>query len=204
MLFLIICFNKKEPAAATTDINSTLFESSKILTQEQGVSLQNLINFSNTTEFTLIYQASRDGFTLNDFHFNCDNFSNTLLIIQTNQTSNIFGFFTTQNWEETDQMWQYDKDAFLFSLINQFDTSVKMNILNPANALRVYSNELDIGLELLINDEFNTSLNYGWSRSDSNSFELPSFLNNSGYLLINTYSSGFYAYEIEVYQVDGK
>ena len=87
------------------------------MTQEQGVSLQNLINFSNTTEFTLIYQASRDGFTLNDFHSNCDNISNTLLIIQTNETANIFEFFTTQNWEETDQMWQYDKDSFLFSLI---------------------------------------------------------------------------------------
>lgn len=161
------------------------------------------MNFSNTTKFSLIYQASRDGFKINDVHSKCDGILNTLMIVQTNKTSHLFGFFTTKNWGETSQLWQYDKNAFLFSLVNQFNTSYKMNVINPELALRVYPNELDIGLEILINDEFNTNLNYGWS-GVGNSFELPNFLNDTGYMLINTYSSGFYAYEIEVYEVDGK
>jgi hypothetical protein len=179
-----------------------IFQGSKILSQVQSISLQNLIKFSTTTQFSLIYQASRDGFTLNNFHTICDSISNTLMIIKTSYTNNVFGFFTTKNWDGTSGLWQYDKDAFLFSFINQFDVAFKMNVSNPEYALRVYPTELNIGYELLINDEFNMNLNYGWTSGPGQSYQLPEFVNNSGYLLISNQSSSFYVSELEVYQVD--
>ena len=123
------------------------------------------------------------------------------MLINTLNSNNVFGFFTTKIWGDTSQMWQYDKDAFLFSFINSFNKPIKMNVLNPEHALRVYPTELDIGYEVLINDEFSTSLNYGWS-SPGQSYELPDFVNNSGYFLISNQSSSFFISELEVYQVD--
>jgi len=122
------------------------------------------------------------------------------MIIQTN-TSYILGFFTTKDWAGANQFWQYDKDAFVFSFVNHFSMPVKMNVLVPEFALRGNPSELNVGYELLINDQFNRNLNYGWS-GPGNSYELPNFVNESAYLLID--SSGFFASEIEVYEVDGK
>jgi len=46
--------------------NSTIFQNSTFLTQEESVSLKQILNFTNSnTSFSLIYQASRDGFGLN-------------------------------------------------------------------------------------------------------------------------------------------
>lgn len=78
-----------------------------------------------------------------------------------------------------------------------------MKVIQPENAIWGDSLQLNIGHEVVINDGFNSNLNYGWS-GPGNSYELPSFVNNVGYSLISTSSSGFYASEIEVYQVDGK
>jgi hypothetical protein len=182
------------------ETDSIIFQNSNILTQKQSVSLQKLLNFSKSINYTLIYQASRDGFGISDFYSVCSGIFNTLMIIQTN-TSYILGFFTTKDWAGANQFWQYDKDAFVFSFVNHFSMPVKMNVLVPEFALRGNPSELNVGYELLINDQFNRNLNYGWS-GPGNSYELPNFVNESAYLLID--SSGFFASEIEVYEVDGK
>ena len=181
--------------------NSIIFQGSEIVTQKQSVSLQSLLNFSSNTNYSLIYQASSDGYKISDFHTKCDTISNTLTVVNTN-SSYVFGFFTTKDWGAS-QMWQSDKEAFLFSLMNRFDNPIKMKILNTEYALRGSPSELNIGFEILIFDDFNVNLNYGWS-SSGNSYELPSFVNGSGYLLIDADSSGFFSSEIEVYEVDGE
>ena len=78
-----------------------------------------------------------------------------------------------------------------------------MSILQPDFALWGDAFQLNIGNEIVINDDFNTNLNYGWSGS-GNSYELPGFVDDRGFLLINARSSGFFAFEIELYEVDGK
>jgi len=124
------------------------------------------------------------------------------MLIKTAVNNNVFGFFTTKNWgTESNEQWQYDPNAFLFSFVNQFNISIKMNVSNPEYALRVYPTELYIGYEILINDEFSNNLNYGWS-GPGQSYQLPDFVNNSGYFLISNQSSSFYISELEVYQVD--
>jgi hypothetical protein len=124
------------------------------------------------------------------------------MLIKTAVNNNVFGFFTTKNWgTESNEQWQYDPNAFIFSFVNQFNISIKMNVSNPEYALRVYPTELFIGYEILINDEFSNNLNYGWS-GPGQSYQLPDFVNNSGYFLISNQSSSFYISELEVYQVD--
>ena len=68
----------------------------------------------------LLYKASQDGDNINDFHKFCDNCNNTLIIIKS-PNGNIFGGFTTQNWNNIIQLnnkakEKLDNKAFLFNL----------------------------------------------------------------------------------------
>ena len=81
-------------------MNSTTFKNSTILTQEQSIQLVKLLNFPSPN-FTLIYQASRDGFREFDFHSKVDGIVNTLTVIKTTN-GNIFGGFTSADWYSVD------------------------------------------------------------------------------------------------------
>jgi hypothetical protein len=45
----------------------------------------------------LCYRASRDGWSSQDFHKNCDNKGPTVVLVKANDC--IFGGYTDQNWE---------------------------------------------------------------------------------------------------------
>ena len=94
-----------------------------ILTSPQLESLNQLIGFSNRT-YRLIYRASRDGFSAINFHTNCDNVSSTLVIIQSAKL-NIFGGYTSQAWASLNT-YVTDVEAFLFSLVNPTNNSLKI------------------------------------------------------------------------------
>lgn len=68
--------------------DSEIFQNSNILTQEQSVSLIQVLKPFANISFSLIYQASRDGFSLSDFHSKCDGTLNTLTIIKTTSSLN--------------------------------------------------------------------------------------------------------------------
>jgi len=186
--------------------NSTIFQNSTFLTQEESVSLKQILNFTNSnTSFSLIYQASRDGFGLNDFHSKCDGILNTLMIIKTSD-SYVFGGFTTKDWSQVSGF-QADSNAFIFSLINPFNRSVKMNIVEDSSAIysgqdyinRFYDRILGFGYEFLLNDYSNKYKNYAWPASDS-FYQIPDFIDDIS-SLINKQTE-FLADEIEVYAVN--
>jgi hypothetical protein len=188
-------------------LDSIIFRNSNILTQEQSVSLLNTLNPYPSIDFNLIYQASRDGFGLNDFHSKCDGILNTLMIIKTSD-SYVFGGFTSQNWTDLNG-YKQDKDAFLFSLINPFNKPVKMNIINVNYAIYQGPNLVDydfndfIGFgenDILLNDFSNYQSSLAWSTSVPSNFELPLFVNNNASLLIGG-KSNFLSSEIEVYSL---
>ena len=187
-------------------LDSIIFKNSNILTQEKSVSLLDILNPYLSPDFNLIYQASRDGFGLKDFHSKCDGILNTLMVIKSTD-SYVFGGFTTQNWTD---LYDYkaDKNAFLFSLINPFNKSVKMNIIDTNYAIYQgpnlvnydYNNFLGFGLnDILLNDYSNYQSSYAWSSSAFN-FELPSFANHNGPSLLGG-KSIFLTSEIEVYSL---
>jgi len=98
-----------------------------------------LLNLTELTSITnpkwrLIYQASVDGF--DSFHSKCDGVRNTLVIVKSNKNY-IFGGYTTADWSSSEINYgiKYDADAFLFSLVNEFNYPVKMKILKPEKAI---------------------------------------------------------------------
>ena len=186
--------------------DSIIFPNSNILTQNQSVSLLQIIKPFSNIGFNLIYQASRDGFGLKDFHSKCDGVLNTLMVIKTTD-SYVFGGFTTKDWTGLDG-YMSDSNAFLFSLINPFDQPVKMHIIDLYYAIYQgpdlvdydYNDFFGFGQNnILLNDYSNTQISYAWS-SSSQTYELPSFVNSTGSLLIGGKSS-FFSMEIEVFSL---
>jgi hypothetical protein len=80
----------------------------------------------------LLYRGSRDGFDPNDFHLRCDGKSPTLTVFKAQESSFIFGGFTTGVWHQL-STYISDSKAFLFSLTNKDDAPCKMNI-NPSRS----------------------------------------------------------------------
>ena len=186
---------------------STIFQNSTILTQDESVLLKQVLNFSSNPSFSLIYQASRDGFGLKDFHSKCDGILNTLMVIKSTD-SYVFGGFTTQDWSQVSGF-QADANAFIFSLINPFDTPVKMSIVENSSAIyrgqdyisRFYDGILGFGIEFLLNDYPNKYKNYAWPAADS-FYQMPDFLSENGISSLNNKQTEFLAEEIELYAVN--
>ena len=198
-------------------LNSTIFNYSTILTNEQSVKLINLVNLPSNLNWSLIYQASVNGFSANSFHTNCGSTRNTLTIIKTTN-SFVFGGFTSSDWSVNNygSNVKYDPNAFLFSLVNGYNAPAKMNVTQPMQVITVsYSNGPIFGSsrDLYISDSSNVN-----TQSFSNlgmDFQLPSFLLNisnatspsvsTGNIIFSTFLAGSYNFitsEIEVYSTD--
>ncbi len=80
--------------------------------------LVNLTGFSLNATWSLIYQASVDSFRSRSFHAKCDQKSNTLTVIKSNQYNFIFGGFTSAQWNQNISSFANDSNAFVFSLVN--------------------------------------------------------------------------------------
>ena len=116
---------------------------SVILMGQQPSELMKLCEFNQTNRFKLLYRASRDGFSSNDFHSKCDGHSNTLTIYKANGF--IFGGFTSACWQSCQPaQWKFDSNAFLFSLINKENKPCKMKIKADKHQYAIYCN-LDYG-----------------------------------------------------------
>ncbi len=85
----------------------------------------------NLNEWSLIYRASRDGFSSEDFHFNCDNLTKTLTIIKS-ENGNIFGGYIEKEWDSESETLK-DPNAFIFSLINKDNKPFKSIISNKGD-----------------------------------------------------------------------
>ena len=198
------------------NLNSDIFVGSSILSPPLGVQLKNLIQFPNETTFTLIYQASKDGFGLKDFHSKCDNIPNTLMIIQTTD-SFILGGFSKSSWSLNNKTtntdtYNYDSNAFIFSLTNALtdQKDFKMNVNKPDFAIysgsdhvvNIMSTMIGFGQsDLLLNDYSNVNINYAWY-NEYLSFDLPDLLAGNSSLLVG--GDSFFTSQIEVFVVDGE
>ena len=177
-------------------LNSTIFENSTILTQEESVDLVNLINMNKN--WTLIYQSSVDGLDPIKFHSKCDDVKNVLVITKS-INSNVFGGYTSVGWTSQYGIWPYDSSAFLFSLKNKYNKSVKLNVTRPENAVFSYYNYGPVfgsGYDLILS---NRQDSYSYCNL-GNSYEKPSFINpgqEAQTFLAGSY--GFFVSEIEVY-----
>jgi len=183
-------------------LNSTIHKNSTILTQETSQIFVENIRISglypSDTKYALIYQATRDGFLISDFHSKCDGILNTLTIVKTSDLY-VFGGFTTQDWSSSAEF-KSDSNAFLFSLVNPFNEPLIMKIDLSEIAVKSDESSISFGYEILINDDSENVINYAWLGS-INSYRLPTFLNQTGSLLIGN-TTIFSTYEIEVYSLN--
>ncbi|TNV79930.1 hypothetical protein FGO68_gene4969 [Halteria grandinella] len=72
------------------------------------------IPFQVTTS-VLLYRGSLHGFEYSKFHQLCDNKSNPTIVLASSRAGRLFGGFTTQAWDQS-QQWKTDREAFLFSI----------------------------------------------------------------------------------------
>ena len=175
---------------------------SYILVNEQDKLLRSLCQFDENIKFKLIYKASRDGFSAENFHSKCDGFQNTLTIIKVKDSSNIFGGYTTAAWDSSNTN-KKDEHAFIFSLVNKENKPVKINI----DQTKVkYAIECNASYGPIFGaDDFLVASNSNQSKASysnlGNSYKHPFYGLSSS--KARCFLSGTYTYsttEIEVYQ----
>ena len=176
---------------------------SQILNPLQSHELIKLCEFSPKDKFTLLYRGSVDGFGSNAFHAKCNGHSNTLTILKTKETSNIFGGFTSTAWDSINE-WKSDPDSFLFSLVNQDNKPIKMKVDKYETKTAIYCDSLfgpsfGRGTDLCVFD--NANKNCQSYSNLSHSFKHPEYAassNEAMAFLAGTFE--FQLNEIEVYK----
>ena len=90
---------------------------SKILSDNEQTTLYEMVNNHTNNEFTddwkLLYRGTRDGYKRNEFYKKCHLKKNTICIIETLQ-NNVFGGYTSCEWNESKQNWEHERDPFAF------------------------------------------------------------------------------------------
>jgi hypothetical protein len=93
-----------------------------------------LAEITQSSKGTLLYRATRDGFTANAFHAKCDGKSKTITIIMTNGNY-VFGGYTSAAWNSAGT-YIADTNAFIFSLRrNGVSKCEKFMVKNPNMAI---------------------------------------------------------------------
>ena len=117
--------------------NNTSNEKNNLLIHKNEYDLiYNWILPNANIKFELIYKASVDGDSSENFHKKCDNIGKpTLVAIQSNNGYR-FGGYTTGNWGIYKE--QEDANAFVFSLTNKN----KVNVQSPKEPRAIYSSKL--------------------------------------------------------------
>ncbi|RNA15586.1 BTB POZ domain-containing KCTD21 [Brachionus plicatilis] len=139
------------------DLIETYFFDSIILnTEDSRKNLFKICEFPSKTRLNLLYRATTDGFSAQNFHSKCDHLKKTLTIIKT--TGNyIFGGYTEQSWDGNVK-WKDDPNAFIFSINNCI--KAKVNPLYLSNAICCYSHygpTFGGGHDIYISNDSNSS-----------------------------------------------
>jgi len=155
-------------------------------------------------KLNLVYQATRDGFSANDFHSRCDDVGTTIAFIRTKETNRVFGGYTTKSWNaHGDCQWVEDREAFMFSLTHaeKFECAkAQYAIYAGKTNLISFGKGLDIG----IRSNAHVNKSNAWTNFPT-SYKCGKFCNrvesreSVGYL---AGASNFLVEEIEVYQVN--
>ena len=176
------------------------YKTSLVITPDEGVALIQMTHFENAT---LLYRATRDGFSASAFHLKCDGKPNTLTIIK-NNFNYVFGGYTSAKWL-SDRSYCADSTAFIFSLRrNGISNSTKFAITDPNFAILGFSKYGPTfgNHDLFMSD--GSDMKTGSFANLGCSFELP-----PGYTIQNEQTKSFLAgnynnwltTEIEVYQI---
>ena len=138
--------------------------------------LNQLCEFPLEQEWKLVYRATRDGFSSDEFHYHCVGIANTLSIIKS-EHGNVFGGFAEKKWVLPckNSKWIEDRNAFIFSLINKDNEPFKAKLMDDGGKKAIYSSScrgLGFGEDFFIssysNSNSTSSSNFGVSYKHPN------------------------------------
>lgn len=144
---------------------------------------------------TLLYSATRDGFSAASFHRCCDNQGETLTVAQSTQNY-IFGGYATQSWG-SQIGYKTAPGCWIFTLSNPTNVPAKFRCINDTDAMvdaPHYGPTFGRGHDIHISDASNTNKA---SYFDFHTYEDSSQLGSK----VFTGSNKFQTNEIEVYLV---
>ena len=112
--------NKHKKTEENIEDNINEIWKSDIIDKEDKKILNNWINLNNNKTIKLLYKASRDGDSYQDFYRLCEDKGPTIIIALTTKGYK-FGGFTSLSWKnphngENKNKYYEDKNAFIFSL----------------------------------------------------------------------------------------
>jgi hypothetical protein len=170
---------------------------SEIFNYDEFEEFKRSLDLTNIQNWSLIYQASIDGFDASSFHSKCDRALNTLIVIKTTN-SYIFGGYTEADW--SGKGWKNDPNAFLFSLTNKENKFLKIYCNRTLKAIYANSNTGPIfgSFDIFVSD--NSNLNKKSTSNLGNHFKHPNFRDDSKET--KTFLAGsekFTVEELEVY-----
>jgi hypothetical protein len=178
---------------------SLKFHESKLVDAKYGMILDKWMKPS-PKKWKLIYRGTKDSFSSQSFHKNCDGIGETVTIVQSSN-GNIFGGYTSSNWDQSTS-YKFDSDSFIFSLKNSQNLPMKLDKISGKESIYCdynYGPTFGSGHDFYIYDKSNVStsnysnlglsykppLNYGYGTTQAQQF------------LAGSYS--FKVNEIEVY-----
>lgn len=145
----------------------------------------------NVKNYKLIFRASRNGYTAQDFHEKCDGKENTIVLVQA-RNGRRFGGFTEAKWDKSNE-YKDDGKGFIFSLDNK---EVYYNMKNNYG-IYCYSDKgptFGGGHDLFIDNNCNKD-----NENQDNSGHSYDTLGKKNALAGSKY---FYVEDYEVYQLD--
>jgi hypothetical protein len=170
------------------------FENTIIKNNSEAVKILKWICPNNERRVKLLYKATPEENTRDDFHRKCDNKGATVTIIETTKGRR-FGGYTSLSWDSSSG-WKNDKEAFLFSL----DNDKKYEVIQEAK-YKVYSNT---GFGQWFGDNGNIGLAYEKNYFIGNDTHRENFADKCYSTTVENELSGgktFNISKMEVYQV---
>jgi len=180
----------RQPKSLNYD--SVIIESQQFALFASWIDKKNVLHYNIPYKFNLLYRASRDGLSANEFHEKCDNKGATIIVIKIKDSDQLIGGYNPLTWDKSDTT-KSTPDSFIFSLINK--TNVKIcRVVNVAKAIHCYGNQgpsFGPNYDLFYNAAYNV-----WFCSPYNypSTDLPFIKRNFGV-------NNFDAEDYEVFQV---
>ncbi|EFC42630.1 predicted protein [Naegleria gruberi] len=157
----------------------------------------------------LLYRASNDGFTAQSFHQKCDHQGKTVTIVRS-EYGNIFGGFTSQDWESPKQAkFKADPAAFVFKFESDSAGNSRLEVfhIRQGDQKAIYCDAYDLaifggGCDFYISDSCN--INSASYSEFGDSYELPlgySFGSEQTHVFLGG-KFDFRVSEIEVFKID--
>lgn len=150
---------------------------------------------SNKRPTTLLYSATRDGFSASSFHRLCDNKGKTVTIIRSTQNY-IFGGYADQSWDSSSQ-YKNAPGCWIFTLTNPYNSTAKFPCTTSGYAMNCSATNGAVfggGNDILVADNSNSN-----TSSHINLHSYSDVLGRGSNVF--TGSAQFQTNEIEVYLV---